>query len=613
MSKRVKAVRPSRHTTIAAGFAIASFAAAVALSACSVVVDGSREQCETDEQCSEFPGTQCVEGICVTPDTPCQTNVECAAVADGACIDGVCQANVNTCAGTQECLDASGPNFICKRPISGKRECVSLLNEDCTLVDGDATSDEAVFIGMVLPIADKNDDTGTSTQNGARLALSEIQGNSGGLPTIAGGSGPRPLVLVSCNDGSDKDQAVRAAGYLVDTIGVQAIIGAAFSGISLGVANEVTIPKGVLLFSASATSVALTDLEDRFPGCTAACGEDADCQAACPGLFWRTSPNDEFQSAALAAYTDNLEVRVRDELTLAAADDIKVAILHKGDSYGEGIAQALQEQMEFNGASAASQLDGNFDRFNYGDPDNPSEDPVNYGEAITRAKDLEAHIIFVLGTDEGIQEIITPLEEQWGDLELPYRPIYVLGDGGFTTAIESLVDAQSGTAAQTSLRSRLRGSVPGTTAGNNPLFSTFASSFQSKSFEGSPNTFGAAGGYDITYLMAFGMASVGVAPLTGTNIALGLTRTVPEGTEVRVGVNQLNTGFGIMTNPNGGNMDFQGASGPLDFDVKKGEAASDVLIWCMRSSGGNNLRQPQSGLIFSAASLELVGEETECN
>lgn len=606
-----RATRP-----MAAGaLAIAALLVTFAPSACSVVVDGSSEQCDTDDDCADLAGTLCQKHICTTPDTPCASNLDCAGVPGGACLESVCKANVNTCETTKECIDKNGENFICKRPVTGIRECVSLLNEDCTLVEGDATSEDAVFIGSVLPIADKNDDTGSSTQNGARLALNEIQGNAGGLPAVAGGAGRRPLVLVSCNDGSDKDQAVRAATYLVDTIGVQTIIGAAFSGISVAVANTVTIPNGVLLMSASATSVALSDLEDRDPACVAACNQDADCEGTCTGLFWRTSPNDEFQSAALAAYTAVLEDRVRAAVPLEETDDLKVIILHKGDSYGEGIASALQEQMKFNGASAASQQGTNFDRRNYGDPDDPDANPEDYGGAIAAAKSLEAHIIFVLGTDEGTQEIIKPLEEQWPELGLDYKPIYVLGDGGFTQALEALVDAQPTSAEQNDLRSRLRGSVPGTTADNNPLFSTFASSFQSKSYEGSPNTFGAAGGYDITYLMAFAMASVGSGPLTGTNIARGLTRTVPEGTEVRVGPTSLNTGFGIMANPSGGNIDFAGASGPLDFDVKKGEAASDVLIWCMKRTGNKNLRQPQSGLIFSAASLKLVGDEEEpgCN
>lgn len=583
---------------------------AAAMPACSVVVDGSAQQCSSNDECADFPGTECSDGICKTPDIACITNVECAGVEGGACIGGVCLANQNTCATTAECIEANGENFICRNPVLGKRECVSLLNEDCVLVEGNYQDENAVFIGSVFPLAGANADTGLSSQNGARLAISEIQGNAGGLPAVGGGS-RRPLVLVSCNDDSDADRTVRAASYLIDVVGVQAVIGASFSGLSLAIANQVTIPKGALLFSPSATSVALTDLPDKDQRCVAACAGDADCEAACPGLFWRTSPNDELQSAALSQYMPIVEDRIRADLVLEPTDDIKVILLHKGDSYGEGISRALEEQLEINGAPANGQT-SNYQRFDYGDRDNPTEDPVKYGEAKTLILEERPHAVFVLGTEEGINEIIAQVEPDWDEDVIGYEPNWILGDGGFVGELETLVAAQPSSAERTSLRQRLRGSVPGTSAENNPIFSTFLNSYQFA--EGSPATFGAAGAYDIVYLLAFGMASAGTQPLTGTNIARGLLRTVPPGTSIRVGPGALNTGFGIMTNASGGNMDFQGASGPLDFDLGTGEAESDILIWCMRAnSQGVAVRQLESGLLYSAADSELVGSEENCN
>jgi branched-chain amino acid transport system substrate-binding protein len=593
-----------------AGLALLAVVAAAAPS-CSVVVDGSAQQCSSNDECADFPGTECKEGTCQTPDVPCATNAECGGIEGGACVDGVCLANQNTCATTAECIQANGENFICKNPVRGARECVSLVNEDCLLVEGPYDDENAVFIGSVLPLLTENDDTGVSSQNGARLAIQEIQGNAGGLPAI-GGTGRRPLVLVSCNDNSDKDSAVRAANYLADVVGVQAIIGASFSGLSLGVATESTIQRGVLLFSPSATSVALTDLADKDQRCVEACAGDADCQAACPGLFWRTSPNDEFQSAALAAYLPIVEERVRTDLALEPTEDIRVLLLHKGDAYGEGISRALEEQLRFNGETAAAQTGGNYVRYDYGDPDNKVEDPPTYGEAIAKVLEEQPHIVFVLGTQEGIDEIIAPVEEEWDGAAIGHEVEWILGDGGFVTALETVVAAQPTSAERTSLRKRLRGSVPGTSAENNPVFSTFVNSYQFS--EGTPTTFGAAGAYDIVYLIAFGMASAGAQPLTGTNIARGLLRTVPPGTSIRVGPGALNTGFGVMTNPSGGNMDFEGASGPLDFDVTTGEAASDILIWCMRTnSQGQAVRQIESGLLYSATELELVGTEENCD
>lgn len=606
-----------------AGVVAALALVAAAMPACSVVVDGSAQQCSSNDECADFPGTECSDGICKTPDIACVTNVECGGVEGGACIGGVCLANQNDCASTADC---GGEDYVvCKRPIAGKRECVSLLSAECTLVEGDWASDQAVFIGSVLPTAGQsNTGTGIATQNGARLAIREIAENASGLPPLAGGA-RRPLVQVSCNDESDKEKAVTAARYLVDTVGVQAIIGASFSGITLEVANKVTIPAGVLLFSPSATSTAITDLADQDPSCLSACAGDAACIEACPGLVWRSSPNDEFQSAALAAFMPILENRIREQLSLLSTDDIKVALLHKGDSYGQGISQALESQLRFNdaGATASANAD-NYVRFNYGNPDE-SGTPLRYAEAIDAAKQLGAHVIFDLGTDESIEDVLVPLEAQW-DIE-EYRPYYVLGDGGFVA--ETLIygvehvsfpteDVENpparAEADQDDLRKRIFGSVPGTSAEQSEDYRAFLSSYRSTFSEGSPETFGAAGAYDITYLLAFAYAAARDQPQTGTNLARGLLRTVPPGTTIRVGPSAINTGFGIMTNPGGGNMDFRGASGQLDFDVATGEAVSDVLIWCMsESSSGNNQVENESGIIYVAADSAISGSDADWN
>jgi hypothetical protein len=621
----------TRRTGARVALAVAALLAAAVPSACSVVVDGSPEQCETDEQCSEFPGTQCVANLCVTPDTPCITNVECAAVTDGACIDGVCQANVNTCATTQECLDANGENFICKRPLAGKRECVSLFNAECNVVEGNYADDAAFIFGSVLPTGDTNDGTGISTQNGARLALREIAESVTGLPALPGGA-RRPMVLVGCA-GGDKEQAVRASTYLADTVGVQAIIGGSFSGVTVEMATKVTIPKGVLLMSSSATSTSITALEDRDSNCITACAGDAACEGACPGLLWRTSPNDFLQAAALYKFMPIAEERVHDALIAEDADveNIKVAVLHKGDAYGKGISSALEKDLEFNGELASTQPASLYRRLSYGNPDDPGVDPPSYSTVVEAAVNLAPHVIYDLGTEESIYDILMPIERDW-DSSLPYRPIYILGDGGFIADVITAVECESvdranpdetcverDEADQDDLRRRIRGSVPGTTAAKNPLFSRFVGGFRSEfplPQDGEAETFGASGAYDIVYLFALAAASVGTNPLSGNNLALGLTRTVPPGGEIQVGTDSLNAGFGIMTNPAGGNLDFVGASGLLDFDITTGEADSDILIWCMEDTsteeGGNEL-VVDSGLLYVQAEDRLDGDDTNCN
>jgi hypothetical protein len=74
---------------------------------------------------------------------------------------------------------------------------------------------------------------------------------------------------------------VKVARHLVNDLGVQAIIGVAYSGITISFATAVTVPAGVLAISPAATSVLITSLDDK-------------------GLVWRTSPSDRFQGRAAA-------------------------------------------------------------------------------------------------------------------------------------------------------------------------------------------------------------------------------------------------------------------------------------------------------------------------
>ena len=60
--------------------------------------------------------------------------------------------------------------------------------------------------------------------------------------------------------------------------------------------------------------------------------------------------------------------------------------------------------------------------------------------------------------------------------------------------------------------------------------------------------------------------------MTGRGLAEGVKRLVPEGTRIDAGGAQINQAYGALQA--GENVDFQGASGPLDFDVDVGEAAS---------------------------------------
>ena len=536
-------------------------AGSVALSGsygCTVIVDSDADQCSTDADCTArgagFEGTTCADNVCVQATAGCVSNEQCTGL---------------------------GQYYVCNR---ARGACASILSTECTTVEGDYTNDAAIILGSILPTQGEDAATGLPIENSIRLAIGDFRTASNGLPPVGVGEPQRPLVLVGCNDGSNSDTAVVAAKHLVNDIGVPAIIGAAFSGITIRVATEVTIPGGTLLISPSATSVAITGLVDG-------------------GLVWRTSPSDVFQASALEKYIPLVEQSVRTELGLTPSDPVRVAILHKGDAYGTGLGGALEKVLEINGASVLdSSNQSNYLRFDYGNPDDPTTNPTKYPQAVAQALTLAPHVILVFGTNEGVTEVLEPIEQQWSTAG--YKPRYLLSDGGLINDLWDYVGTND------ELRKRVGGTVPGT---DNILFKSFKSQYSTKFTDGtSPDVFGAAGGFDALYLLAYAAVSLGATPITGASLSQGLAKTTT-GTAIDVGASNINDALTPLLG--GSSINFTGASGPLDFDLATGEAPSDIQIWCLpKDNSGKATAGIPSGQFYNAISGNLEGSVgTKCD
>lgn len=516
--------------------------AAMTAGSCSLIVDDSAQQCASDADCSRFPGTACIREACVGPQP------------------GDCSSN-------QQCVARHGEYWICRK---SDHQCVGLLSQECTTVDGDWADDDAVLFGSVLPCTGPDQSIGLPMENSIRLAVAEFAALANGLPT--GADGRRPVVLLGCSDSSNSELAVKAARHLA-SVGVPAIIGAAFSGVTLKVATEATIPAGVLLMSPSATSTALTGLADD-------------------GLVWRTAPSDAIQAAALARLVPVIEQQVRTDLKLAGADKLKVAIVHKGDAYGVGLASSLEQILYFNGALAIDN-GSYYERIDYGDPDPGTTD---YAGAVERVLAMGPHIVIELGTNEGVTEILGPVEGQWP--QIGYFPRYLLSDGGEIEELWSWVGTDD------DLRRRVLGTVPGSSS---PQYAAFRQQYLSKFGPSpSPDVFGTAGSYDALYLLAYAAVAAGDQPLTGASLAEGLKRLIPPGPLLDVGGGQMNQAFSLLQN--GDSADFNGASGPLDFDVDSGEAPSDIQVWCIPADAtGKAGAARSSGMYYDATNGKLKG------
>jgi len=170
---------------------------------------------------------------------------------------------------------------------------------------------EDVKIGVLLGFTGPIESTVANMAPGAELAMKEVT-DSGKL---LGGAKVVPVRGDStCIDAA---VATAAAERLITSDGVKAIVGGDCSGVTTAVLKNVATANGVVMISPSATSPALSTIEDD-------------------GLFFRTAPSDARQGEIVA---DILE-----ENGIESA-----AITYTNNDYGKGLADAIASNLKKKG------------------------------------------------------------------------------------------------------------------------------------------------------------------------------------------------------------------------------------------------------------------------
>jgi branched-chain amino acid transport system substrate-binding protein len=545
---------------------------ASAAASCTVLVYDDAEQCASDDDCAFLgagylcnPDMICARGLCAT-----NADCEAAGLAGYACgSDGTCQPPGAACQTAQQCIAAAnGAPAAC---VQGS--CVTLTNEYCQeVVPASAIGDDdTIYIGWMGPLTGDFESIGVPIKQSVELALEEFDVYANGIP--GGTTGKRRVAMIACHD---LDDHLAVARHLAEVVKVPAIIGPAFSGITLDVTTDVTIPAGTLVISASATSPAITDIDDD-------------------NLVWRTAPSDALQAKPLSYLVGVIEDDIRTALMLQPSDDIRVAAASKGDAYGQGLFISLTDIMRFNNRDVADNLAANaFLAESYEDP---STTMVDFSEHVQSIVAFAPHLVLPLGTNEGITEVMGGVEATWptGGTPPP-RPRYLFPDGG---RLDELLTA---TQTDADLRGRVKGTVPGKQGEN---YQFFALRFEQR-FGRAPGTF-AENGYDAAYLVNYAIVASGAAIPTGADIAAGLGKMTGGQTDVVSGPNDINEAVSALGN--GGDLEFEGASGPLDFN-DRGEAASDIDIWCVDLDNQMNAIFVSSGQFYDAEADDVVGVDS---
>jgi len=217
----------------------------------------------------------------------------------------------------------------------------------CAGFSSQASADVVVKIGHVAPLTGGIAHLGKDNENGARLAVEEI--NAKGL-TIAGQK--VTLELDAQDDAADPRQATQVAQKLVDDK-VVAVVGHLNSGTSIP-ASKIYSDAGIVQISPSATNPVYTLQGFK--------------------TTYRVVATDAQQGPALANYAStNLKAK-------------KVAIVDDATAYGQGLADEFAKQAKANGMTVLSR-------------DATNDKAVDFRAILTKIKGEQPDVIMYGGMD----------------------------------------------------------------------------------------------------------------------------------------------------------------------------------------------------------------------
>lgn len=253
-----------------------------------------------------------------------------------------------------------------------------LLASAATMIATGALAED-VKIGVILGYTGPIESLTPHMADSAELALKEINDSGKFLDGMT-------LVPVRADSTCiDSAAASAAAERLITTDGVVGIMGADCSGVTGAILANVAMPNGVPMISPSATSPALSTVEDN-------------------DLFFRTSPSDARQGEVLS-----------DILTSRGVSE--VAVTYTNNDYGKGLADSFIAAYEAAGGSVTANV--------------PHEDgKADYSAEVGALASAGGEVLAVLGySDQGGKGIIQ------ASVDTGAFDTFVMGDGMYSDAL----------------------------------------------------------------------------------------------------------------------------------------------------------------------------------
>ncbi|WNG34119.1 amino acid ABC transporter substrate-binding protein [Archangium violaceum] len=430
-----------------------------------------------------------------------------------------------TAAGLDQCETSAdcGGDQVCTKGV-----CLPQPT-GCGTLHG-STDPNAIQMGALVPLhtsTEENasiDESDEQALNAVLLALEEV--NQRGI-------GGKQIALHFCDTGNNAERTKKQAEWLVDNKKVAAVLTAGSS--QTLAAAAVTVPRGVLTMSYSATSPELTSLPDTSGGPV--------------GLVWRTSASDAIQGSVIADL-------LRSDSRLGAP--AKVGILYVDDPYGQGLFNIISERLNTGPTRVAHR--------GYAYPRRGDVKSALEQLDMTYDPDLTVLMGFADDATTILKEASTRT-----NLKRESGHRWFFSDSVKDKAL--LEDNVAAGQAQ-----GFYGTAPA--QGTGQAFNTFSSRFSDK-YKKNPAEYSyTSNAYDAMYLMALSAAyAQGTAnAVTGAKMAEGLTKVSSGTSDTNTQLTNSNFTYLSAELAAGRSVNVDGTSGPLDFNAA-GEASAPVELW----------------------------------
>ncbi len=365
-------------------------------------------------------------------------------------------------------------------------------------------------IGVMIPLTGALSEFGPNFQKAAELAKKHL--------AEAG----YEIELVFGDTETNAIPAVETARQLVEVEGVHALVGAAASGVTVPIAESVTIPNKVPQISYASTSPLITNLPADE-------GQD---------FLFRTAPSDALQGVVLAS--------------LAKAKGYeKVAILYVNNPYGQGLKDVFQENFEKLGGTVTAAI-----------PHDENPAPT-YQAELSQAAEGEPDALIAMSYPG---HATVYLREA---LETGLFDQFLFVDG--TKSLE-IVDAVGAEALE-----GMCGTAPGSE--ETPSLDLFNEAYQAEYGELPPLPF-MTNVYDAVMVAALAAyeAQIQGEELSGVAVRDHLRSVAnPPGEAVTPGTEGVTKAIQLLSE--GQDVNYEGAAGAVDFD-ENGDVVTPVEIWC---------------------------------